>query len=219
MVMAIKSPLYMQEWTLKNIIDRFGKPFVFLLSISPLIRLIWFGVNNQLSANPIEFITRFTGTWAIVFLCLTLTITPLRVTTGWNVLIKYRRMLGLFCFFYACLHFSTWLFLDQQLDFSAIYQDFYKRTFITLGLAGFILLIPLAVTSTKSLQRKLGRSWAKLHSLIYLIAILVILHYYVHKAAKNNFGEVIIYIIILGALLAWRIGRWFIRKNAQINAA
>ena len=106
--MAIKSPLYMQEWTLKNIIDRFGKPFVFLLSISPLIRLIWFGVNNQLSANPIEFITRFTGTWAIVFLCLTLTITPLRVTTGWNVLIKYRRMLGLFCFFYACLHFSTW---------------------------------------------------------------------------------------------------------------
>ena len=127
--MAIKSPLYMQEWTLKNIIDRFGKPFVFLLSISPLIRLIWFGVNNQLSANPIEFITRFTGTWAIVFLCLTLTITPLRVTTGWNVLIKYRRMLGLFCFFYACLHFSTWLFLDQQLDFSAIYQDFYKRTF------------------------------------------------------------------------------------------
>ena len=217
MDMAIKLPRYMPAWTLKNIIDRFGKPFVFLLSLSPLLRLIWFATHNQLSANPIEFITRFTGTWAIVFLCLTLTVTPLRITTGWNIVQKYRRMLGLFCFFYACLHFLTWFVIDQQLDMNAIYQDFYKRTYITLGLLAFILLIPLAITSTKGLQKKLGRSWAKLHSFIYLIAIFVMLHYYLHKAAKNNFGEVRIYIAILSLLLAWRVVRWFLKKYATKN--
>ena len=214
MVMAIKLPPYMPAWTLKNIIERFGKPLVFALSLLPLLRLIWLGTHNQLSANPVEFITRFTGTWGIVFLCLTLAITPLRIATSWNFLLKFRRMLGLFCFFYACLHFLTWFVIDQQFDIQAIYQDFYKRTFITLGLFAFILLIPLAITSTKGMQKKLGRSWVKLHSLIYLIAILVMLHYYVHKAAKNNFGEVRVYIAILSLLLAWRLIRWSLKKFA-----
>ena len=212
MVTAIKLPLYMPAWTLKNSIKNLGKPIVFFLALTPFLRLIWYGFHDGLTANPIEFITRFTGTWAIVMLCITLAITPLRLTFGWNQLLKYRRMLGLFCFFYASLHFLTWSVIDQQLDLQAIYQDFFKRTFITLGLIAFIGLIPLAFTSTKMMQKRLGRNWAKLHQLIYPIAIFVVLHYYLHKAGKNNFGEVRIYITILGALLAWRLSRWTLKK-------
>ena len=212
MVMAIKLPPYMPAWTLKNSIEHLGKPIVFFLALTPFLRLIWYGLHDALTANPIEFITRFTGTWAIVMLCITLSITPLRITFGWNQLLKYRRMLGLFCFFYAVLHFLTWSVIDQQLDLQAIYQDFFKRTFITLGLIAFIGLIPLALTSTKGMQKRLGRNWAKLHQLIYPIAIFVVLHYYLHKAGKNNFGEVRIYIAILGALLIWRLCRWLLKK-------
>ena len=215
MVMAIKSPRSMPAWTLPSFIKNNGKAIVFLLALSPFIRLIWYGFHGNLGANPIEFITRFTGTWGIVMLCCTLAVTPLRVITGWNILQQYRRMLGLFCFFYATLHFLTWAVIDNQLDMGAIYQDFYKRTFITLGLAAFICLIPLAITSTKSMQKRLGRNWSKLHELIYIIAILVPLHYYVHKIAKNNFGDVLIYVFILGALLAWRLRRWIMRKMAR----
>ncbi len=212
MVTAIKLPLYMPVWTSKNSIKNFAKTIVFFLALSPFLRLIWFGFYNELTANPIEFITRFTGTWAIVMLCITLSITPLRITFGWNMLLQYRRMLGLFCFFYALLHFLTWSVIDQQLDLQAIYQDFLKRTFITLGLIAFIGLIPLALTSTKGMQKRLGRRWARLHQLIYPISIFVVLHYYLHKAGKNNFGEVRIYIAILGALLAWRLSRWLLKK-------
>jgi sulfoxide reductase heme-binding subunit YedZ len=202
----------MPVWTSKNSIKSFGKTIVFFLALSPFLRLIWFGFHGELTANPIEFITRFTGTWAIVMLCITLSITPLRITLGWNMLLQYRRMLGLFCFFYALLHFLTWSVIDQQLELQAIYQDFLKRTFITLGLVAFIGLIPLALTSTKGMQKRLGRRWARLHQLIYPISIFVVLHYYLHKAGKNNFGEVRIYIAILGALLAWRLSRWLLKK-------
>jgi sulfoxide reductase heme-binding subunit YedZ len=205
----------MPAWTLPSFIKSNGKTIVFLLAISPFIRLFWYGFHGDLGANPIEFITRFTGTWGIVMLCCTLAITPLRIWTGWNILQQYRRMLGLFCFFYATLHFVTWAVIDNQLDIDAIYQDFYKRTFITLGLAAFICLVPLAITSTKKMQKRLGRNWSKLHELIYVIAILVPLHYYVHKAAKNNFGEVLIYSLIISALLAWRLSRWIKRKVAR----
>jgi sulfoxide reductase heme-binding subunit YedZ len=202
----------MPAWTLKNSINNFGKPIVFFLALTPFLRLIWYGFHDGLTVNPIEFITRFTGTWAIVMLCITLAITPVRMTFGWNQLLKYRRMLGLFCFFYTLLHFLTWSIIDQQLDLQAIYQDFFKRTFITLGLVAFIGLIPLAITSTKGMQKRLGRNWSKLHELIYPIAIFVVLHYYLHKAGKNNFGEVRIYIAILGALLTWRLTRWLLKK-------
>ena len=212
MVTAIRLPLYMTAWTLKNSIKDFGKPIVFFLALTPFIRLIWYGFHDGLTANPIEFITRFTGTWAIAMLCITLAVTPLRITFGWNWLLKYRRMLGLFCFFYSLLHFLTWSVIDQQLDLQAIYQDFFKRTFITLGLIAFVGLIPLALTSTKEMQKRLGRNWSKLHELIYPIAIFVVLHYYIHKAGKNNFGEVRIYIAILGALLTWRLTRWLLKK-------
>lgn len=215
MVMAIKSPPYMPAWILRNSINSWGKPTVFLLAISPLVRLVEMGFNDRLSANPIEFITHFTGIWAIVFFCLSLTVSPLRQATGWNFLLQYRRMLGLFCFFYVSLHVLTWAVIDQQLELEAIYQDFFKRTYITLGLLAFVCLMPLAITSTKAMQKRLGRNWARLHELIYPIAIFILLHYYLHKAAKNNFSEARIYIAILLALLAWRLVRWLHKRFWQ----
>jgi methionine sulfoxide reductase heme-binding subunit len=214
MAMAIKSPPYMQAWTLKSFFNHNGKAFVFVLASIPFLRLVWAGFAGDMGANPIEFITHSTGSWGLIFLCITLSVTPIRITTGWNWLLKYRRMLGLFCFFYAVLHFITWSVIDNGLDLSSIYQDFYKRTFITLGLFAFIGLIPLAITSTKGMQKRLGRNWSKLHELIYPIAILVCLHYYVHKAAKHNFGSVKIYLVLIGALLTWRLTRWLQKKYA-----
>lgn len=181
------------------------KLFIFLLALLPLDRLIWLGLTHDLGANPVEFITRSTGTWALVFLCLTLAMTPLRLLTnsvGW---IRYRRMLGLFSFFYASLHFVIWLWLDQNFDLVEMLKDVLKRPFITMGFISFILLIPLAWTSTHWAQRKLGRRWAQLHRLIYLIACTAILHYWWHKAGKNDLDAVTIYAVVLLLLLCCRI--------------
>lgn len=202
----------MQVWTLKDIFKKYGAYVIYLFCIFPFVRLIWLGYNDSLTANPIEFITRFTGTWAIVFLCATLAITPIRKIANFNYLVLYRRPLGLACFAYALLHFLTWLVLDHQLDFSEIIPDFYKRTYITVGLAAFLLLIPLAATSTHRIQRILGRKWQKLHQLIYLIAILAPLHYWLHKAAKNNLFTVKIYVGIIAVLLSYRLYNWLKRK-------
>jgi sulfoxide reductase heme-binding subunit YedZ len=202
----------MQVWTLKNIFKKYGAFVIYLFCIFPFIRLIWLGFTDSLTANPIEFITRFTGTWAIVFLCATLAITPIRKIANFNYLALYRRPLGLACFAYALLHFLTWLVLDHQLDFSEIIPDFYKRTYITVGLAAFLLLIPLAATSTHHMQRILGRKWQKIHQLIYLIAILAPLHYWLHKAAKNNLFTVKIYVGIIAVLLGYRLLNWLKRK-------
>jgi sulfoxide reductase heme-binding subunit YedZ len=178
---------------------------IFLLALLPLDRLIWLGFTDNLGANPLEFITRSTGTWALVFLCLALAMTPLRLLTDLAVWIRYRRMLGLFSFFYAFLHFVIWLWLDQGFDLSEIVKDVVKRPFITMGFISFILLIPLVLTSTHWAQRKLGRRWAQLHRLIYLIACTVILHYWWHKAGKNDLDTVSIYALILFLLLCCRI--------------
>ena len=186
------------------------KIFVFLLALLPLDRLIWLGFTDGLGANPIEFITRSTGTWALVFLCLTLAMTPLRLITHSIAWIRYRRMLGLFSFFYACIHFGIWLWLDQNFDLIEMLKDVVKRPFITMGFISFVLLIPLALTSTHWAQQKLGRRWMQLHRIVYLIAATVVLHYWWHKAGKNDFDTVIIYAIILLLLLSCRIP--FIRK-------
>ncbi|MBU3574836.1 sulfite oxidase heme-binding subunit YedZ [Polynucleobacter sp. UK-Mo-2m-Kol15] len=181
------------------------KLFIFLLALLPLDRLIWLDLTHDLGANPVEFITRSTGTWALVFLCLTLAMTPLRLLTnsvGW---IRYRRMLGLFSFFYASLHFVIWLWLDQNFDLVEMLKDVLKRPFITMGFISLILLIPLAWTSTHWAQRKLGRRWAQLHRLIYLIACTAILHYWWHKAGKNDLDAVTIYAVVLLLLLCCRI--------------
>jgi len=186
------------------------KAFIFVLALLPLDRLIWLGFTDGLGANPIEFITRSTGTWALVFLCLTLGMTPLRLISNSTAWIRYRRMLGLFSFFYACIHFGIWLWLDQNFDLIEMLKDVVRRPFITMGFISFILLIPLAMTSTHWAQQKLGRRWMQLHRIVYLIAATVVLHYWWHKAGKNDFDTVTIYAIVLSLLLCCRIP--FIRK-------
>jgi sulfoxide reductase heme-binding subunit YedZ len=185
---------------------------VFAASLLPLLRLVWLGMNDGLSANPLEFVTRSTGTWALVFLCLTLAITPLRRLTGQPQWVKLRRMLGLYCFFYALLHFSIWFWLDHDLDPAEMWNDVLKRPFIAAGFTAFVLLLPLAATSTKGMMRRLGVNWRRLHRLVYLIAVAAILHYWWHKAGKNDFSTVSIYAAVVAALLGMRL--WWAGKGS-----
>jgi sulfoxide reductase heme-binding subunit YedZ len=184
---------------------KFFKISIFLLSLLPLARLIWLGAYEDLGANPIEFITRSTGTWALVFLCITLAMTPLRSITGLTIWIKLRRMLGLFCFFYACLHFSIWFWLDQGLDLQSMWSDVVKRPFITMGFLTLVLLTPLALTSNQWAVRQLGKRWTLLHKLVYLIACTAILHYWWHKVGKNDVEIVSIYGAVIFLLLVCRL--------------
>ncbi len=193
------------------------KPIIFLICLVPLARLIWLGVNDGLGANPIEFITRSTGTWALVFLCFTLAMTPLRLITGLAVWIKLRRMLGLFCFFYACIHFLIWFWLDQNLDLHSMWEDVVKRPFITMGFLTLVLLTPLALTSNQWSVRLLGRRWTLLHKLIYVIACTALLHYWWHKAGKNDLDTVSIYGAVILLLLICRIP--FIKNILQRKKA
>ncbi|NOT18576.1 MAG: sulfoxide reductase heme-binding subunit YedZ [Sulfuriferula sp.] len=180
------------------------KAALFLLALYPLARLLVLAFSDGLGANPIEFITRSTGTWTLVGLMLTLTVTPLRKITGWHQLLRIRRMLGLFSFFYASLHFITYIWLDQFFDFSAILHDIYKRPFITVGFVAFLLLIPLALTSSNAMIRRLGAlRWQKLHKLVYLIAILGVLHYI--WLVKKDLTQPLIYATVLTLLLGWRV--------------
>lgn len=157
--------------------ERLHKPAVFLLSLIPFGMLIYYAFTSQLTANPIEFITHYTGDWALYFLLITLGITPLRILTGSNTWIRFRRMLGLFAFFYACLHFTTYFVLDQFFDFGAIIDDIVKRPYITVGFTSFVMLLPLAATSTRKMAMRLGSRWRQLHMLIYPLTFLAILHY------------------------------------------
>ena len=189
----------------------FLKLLVFLACLLPLARLGWFGFSDQLGANPIEFITRSTGTWTLSFLLITLTVTPLRKLSGWQWPIRIRRMLGLFAFFYACLHFTTYIWLDQFFDLHAIYKDVLKRPFITVGFANFLLLIPLAATSTNQMMRRLGRNWQRLHRLIYLIAIGGVVHYW--WLVKKDVTQPAIYAAVLVVLLGYRVAAGLRRKQ------
>jgi sulfoxide reductase heme-binding subunit YedZ len=181
------------------------KTAIFIFCLIPLARLFWLGANDGLGANPMEFITRSTGTWALIFLCITLSMTPLRLITGLTAWIKLRRMLGLFCFFYACIHFSVWFWLDQNLDFQSMWSDVVKRPFITMGFLTLVLLTPLAITSNQWSVRQLGKRWALLHKLVYLIACTAIIHYWWHKAGKNDLDTVSIYGAVILILLACRL--------------
>lgn len=180
------------------------KATLFLASLIPLTRLGWYGYSGQLGANPIEFITRSLGTWTLVFLLITLSITPLRKLSGWSWLIKLRRMAGLFAFFYALLHFITYIWLDQFFDLNSICKDVIKRPFITIGFAAFIMLIPLAITSTNAMMKKLGgKRWQMLHRLIYLVAIFGVLHYW--WLVKKDVTQPLIYAVVLAILLSYRL--------------
>jgi len=183
----------------------FLKSSFFILSLLPLARLVWLGTHDGLGANPVEWITRSTGTWALVFLCITLAMMPLRLMTGSTIWVKMRRMFGLFCFFYALLHFLIWIWLDQNFDVYAMFKDVMDRPFITMGFISFVLLIPLALTSNQWSLRSLGKNWSLLHSLVYIIACTAIAHYWWHKAGKNDLGTVSIYAVIILLLLTFRI--------------
>ncbi|HYD94285.1 MAG TPA: protein-methionine-sulfoxide reductase heme-binding subunit MsrQ [Noviherbaspirillum sp.] len=182
------------------------KAALFVLSLLPFARLVLFAFSDRLGANPIEFITRNTGDWTLYFLCLTLTVTPLRRVTGWNWLVRLRRMLGLFAFFYASLHFTTFLWFDHFFDIEEMLKDVVKRPFITVGFTAFLLLVPLALTSTNAVIRRLGgKRWQALHRIVYLIAALGILHFWWMKAGKNDFAEPILFGCIVAMLLALRL--------------
>jgi sulfoxide reductase heme-binding subunit YedZ len=184
------------------------KAALFVAALLPLARLVlagtldWFG---GLGANPIELVTRSTGTWTLVLLVASLAVTPLRRATGLHWLVRLRRMLGLFAFFYAVLHFTTYLWFDQWFDVQAIVKDVIKRPFITMGVLAFVLMIPLAATSTDAMVRRLGRRWSTLHRLVYAVAVAAILHYWWHKAGKNDFSEVGWYAAAVVLLLGWRV--------------
>jgi sulfoxide reductase heme-binding subunit YedZ len=185
-----------------------AKIAVFVAALYPLARIVLFGFTDRLGANPIEFITRSTGLWTLVFLCITLAVTPLRKLTGWNALLRFRRMLGLYAFFYAALHFTTYFWFDKWFDIAEIVKDIGKRPFITVGFAAFVLLVPLAITSPKAMVRKLGRRWQTLHRAIYPIAALAILHFWWMKAGKHDLILPKIYGAIVVALLGWRLLVW-----------
>jgi sulfoxide reductase heme-binding subunit YedZ len=168
---------------------------VFVACLVPLARLFALGWLDALGANPVEFVTRSTGTWTLVMLCATLAVTPLRRATG------------LFAFFYACLHLLTYVWFDQWFDALAILVDVAKRPFVTVGMTAFVLMLPLAATSTNAMMRRLGRRWVELHRLVYLIAPLAILHFWWHKSGKNDIVEPAIYAVIVALLLAMRLLR------------
>lgn len=179
------------------------KLWIALVCLLPAARLVWLGVTDGLGANPIEFITRSTGTWTLVGLLVTLAVTPLRRLTGNAGLIRYRRMLGLFAFFYACLHGLTYFWLDQFFDAAAIARDILKRPFVTVGFAALTLLVPLALTSTRAMMRRLGRNWQRLHRLVYAAALLGVVHYL--WLVKKDVTEPLIYGAALAVLLALRL--------------
>jgi methionine sulfoxide reductase heme-binding subunit len=190
-----------------------AKLAVAALCLVPAALLIWRGATGRLTANPIEFITLETGFWALTLLMVTLAITPARRITGWNRIIAFRRTIGLFAFFYATLHFLTYVTLDRFFDFREVGADIVKRPYITVGFTAFVLLVPLAVTSTRGWVRRLGSRWQKLHRLVYAAAALGVLHFYWKKASKADVSEPLLFAGILGALLLFRIGYFLLRRR------
>ena len=181
------------------------KRIVFVLGLIPLLRLFILGYLGDLTANPIEFITRSTGTWTITFLCMTLAMSPLRWITGFSQWVQLRKTLGLFAFFYGFLHFTIWYWLDHNLNFLAMISDVIKRPFIAMGFIAFVIMSLLAITSNQTAMRLLGGKWKMLHRFIYLIAILAVIHYFWHKEGKRDFTVVYIYTGIIFSLLIIRI--------------
>jgi len=187
------------------------KIFVFVLCLTPLFMLLWKCLHSALGANPIEVITHSTGKWTLIFLLITLSITPLRKITAQPWLIRFRRMFGLYAFFYGCLHLMTWVWLDKFFDLHDMWVDILKRRFITVGMAALLFMLPLAITSTKGWIGRLGgKRWSNLHKLIYVSASLGVIHFlWLVKADKREPER---YGIVLGFLLLWRVGAWLVAK-------
>ena len=194
--------------------------WIFLaLACVPLARLVGLGFTGGLGANPLEFITHSTGDWTLYLFCITLAVTPLRKITGMNWLLKMRRMLGLMAFFYLSLHFTTFIWFDHFFDLGEIWKDIVKRPFITVGASALLLTLPLALTSTNGMVRRLGgKRWQALHRLIYLIVPLGVLHYWWDKAGKNLIAQPLLFAVLVGVMLALRL-LWRQAKKEKIPAS
>jgi sulfoxide reductase heme-binding subunit YedZ len=193
------------------------KASLFMLALMPFLRLIWAIVTNHLGANPLEFITRNTGDWTLYFLCITLSITPIRRLMSWPWLLKLRRMFGLFAFFYVSLHFLTFLWFDHFFNVAEMLKDVAKRPFILVGFSAFLLLIPLALTSTNKMVKRIGAArWQLLHKLVYVIICLGVLHFFWMKAGKHDFNQPILFACIVAVLLGTRVF-WAIQKMRASN--
>jgi methionine sulfoxide reductase heme-binding subunit len=191
------------------------KPVVWIACLTPLAYLIY-SLYLDLGANPVETVTNTTGIWTLRFIVLTLTISPVRWLTGINQLINYRRLIGLFAFFYGFLHFFTYFFLDHQFDFAGMWEDVRLRPYITAGFTAFVLMIPLALTSTTASIRWLGgKTWNRLHMLIYVTACAAILHYYWKVSIKLPPTSPMTYGAIVAVLLGFRLWRYFARRTAS----
>jgi sulfoxide reductase heme-binding subunit YedZ len=198
---------------------RWLKPAVFLACLGPAAWLIYGAfLGGDLGVNPVETITNYTGIWTLRLVAISLAVTPLRWLTGWNVVIRFRRMLGLFAFFYGTLHFLTYFVLDHSLEFSGLWDDVVKRPYITAGFTAFVLLIPLAVTSTQGWIRRLGgRKWNLLHRLIYVTAVLAVLHYW--WKVKLDTSSPALYAAIMAMLLGARLWRAVAKRRTAPPAA
>ncbi|SFG16300.1 sulfoxide reductase heme-binding subunit YedZ [Duganella sp. CF458] len=191
------------------------KSIAFMLALVPFFALAYLVATDQL-VEPLQYITRNTGSWTLYFLCITLAVTPLRRLSGWNWLLKLRRMMGLYAFFYAFLHFTTFLWFDHFFDVQEMLKDVVKRPFITVGFTAFVLLVPLAVTSTNAMVRRLGgKRWQLLHKLVYVIAPLGILHFWWMRAGKHDFNKPILFGLIVLLLLGMR--AWWARAGKPAN--
>ena len=193
---------------------RIAKPVVFTLALVPLAWLAWRAATGGLGANPIEACNRFLGEWALRFILITLAVTPLRELLGWSVLARFRRMLGLFAFTYAVLHLTSYVVLDQFFHWGEIWTDILKRRFITVGMIALTLLVPLAVTSTNRMVRRLGgRRWQVLHRVVYVVAVAAVVHFYM--MAKADVREPLVYAGLLAALLGYRVVAGLRRRAAR----
>ena len=198
----------------KLLLHRFAKPIVFGLSLMPFFWLLVAAITNQLGANPAEALSRSTGDWTLRYLCIVLAVTPLRSITSTPELARFRRMLGLFVYFYAVLHLLSYSWFDMGFDVTDIAKDIAKRPFILVGFSAFALLTPLALTSFNRAIKALGaKRWQVLHKLVYAVAGLAILHFFWMRAGKNNFTEVFFYAAILGVLLSWRLMQFMKKKR------
>lgn len=190
----------------KLLLRPIAKPLAFVLCLGPFAWLVFGAFTDRLGANPAEYLIRSTGDWTLRFICIVLAVTPLRVITGWNALARYRRMLGLFTYFYVVWHLLCYSWFDKGFDLQAIVVDIPKRPFILVGFTAFLLMTPLAATSFNRAIKALGaRRWQTLHKLVYVIAAFGLLHFFWMRAGKNNFDEVFVYAGVIGVLLGWRV--------------
>ena len=190
-----------------------SKGLVLLLGLMPFCLLVWDSVTGGLSVNPVEDITHRTGDWALRFILVALAVTPFRWISGWNSIIRYRRMVGLLAFFYASLHFSTYIVFDHFFDVSSIFEDVAERKYVTAGFVGFVLMLPLAITSTQGWIRRLGKRWSLLHRLIYVVAIAGVVHFLWLVKLENS--EPLVYAAVLAVLLGSRLIRYYLAEASR----